>query len=86
MLIQNHYWHYKTLKNNNSNGNNRNNYYDLVLSDIKMPEMNGIELASIIRRMNKDILIILMTASSGIADVNHSILTFLNIKMLLPNL
>jgi CheY-like chemotaxis protein len=68
------------IKNNNSNGNNRNNYYDLVLGDIKMPEMNGIELASIIRRMNKDIPIILMTASSGIADVNHSILKFLNIK------
>ena len=52
----------------------------MVISGIRMPEMNGIELASIIRRMNKDILIILMTASSGIADVNHSILTFLNIK------
>jgi CheY-like chemotaxis protein len=52
----------------------------LVISGIRMPEMNGIELASIIKRMNKDIPIILMTASSGIADVNHSILTFLNIK------
>ena len=52
----------------------------MVISGIRMPEMNGIELASIIRRMNKDIPIILMTASSGIADVNHSILTFLNIK------
>jgi CheY-like chemotaxis protein len=52
----------------------------LVISGIRMPEMNGIELASIIRRMNKDIPIILMTASSGIADVNHSILKFLNIK------
>jgi CheY-like chemotaxis protein len=52
----------------------------LVISGIRMPVMNGIELASIIRRMNKEIPIILMTASSGIADVNHSILTFLNIK------
>jgi CheY-like chemotaxis protein len=52
----------------------------LVISSIRMTVMNGIELASIIRRMNKDIPIILMTASSGIADVNHSILTFLNIK------
>ena len=52
----------------------------MVISGIRMPEMNGIELASIIKRMNKDIPIILMTASSGIADVNHSILTFLNIK------
>ena len=52
----------------------------MVISGIRMTVMNGIELASIIRRMNKDIPIILMTASSGIADVNHSILTFLNIK------
>ena len=52
----------------------------MVISGIRMTVMNGIELASIIKRMNKDIPIILMTASSGIADVNHSILTFLNIK------
>ena len=79
MLIQNHYWHYKTLKNNNSNGNNRNNYYDLVISDIRMPEMNGVELVSSIRKINKDIPIILMTASSGI-DIDHSILNFLNVE------
>lgn len=36
------------MKNNNSNDNS---YYDLVISDIKMPEMNGIELASIIRKI-----------------------------------
>jgi CheY-like chemotaxis protein len=65
------------MKNNNSNDNS---YYDLIISDIKMPEMNGIELVSNIRKMNKDIPVILMTASSGIADTDHSILNFLNIK------
>ena len=60
----------------NSNGNNQ---YDLVLSDIKMPEMNGIELASIIRRMNKEIPIILMTAA-GIESISHSIFNLLNIE------
>jgi CheY-like chemotaxis protein len=65
------------MKNNNSNDNS---YYDLIISDIKMPEMNGIELVSNIRKMNKDIPVILMTASSGIADIDHSILNFLNIK------
>jgi two-component system cell cycle response regulator CpdR len=60
----------------NSNGNNQ---YDLVLSDIKMPEMDGIELASNIRRMNKNIPIILMTASS-MECINHSIINFLNIE------
>ena len=60
------------MKNNNGN----DNCYDLVISDIKMPEMNGIELASIIRKMNKDISIILM--SLDIKDMDHSILRFLN--------
>jgi len=66
----------------NSNGNNR---YDLVLSAIKMPEMDGIELASNIRRMDKDISIILMTAS-GIEDINHSILNLLNIGDIISKL
>ena len=64
------------MKNNN-NGNNDNNY-DLIISNIKMPEMNGIELASIIRKMNKDIPIILM--SSYTIDIDHFILKFLNIE------
>jgi CheY-like chemotaxis protein len=62
------------MKNNIGN----DNHYDLVISDIKMPEMNGIELASIIRKMNKDIPIIFMTAF-GITAINHSSLKFLNI-------
>jgi CheY-like chemotaxis protein len=66
------------MKNGNSNGNS-NNYYDLIISDIKMPEMNGIELASIIRKIDKEIPIILMTASS-IKDIDSSILKFLNIE------
>ena len=58
--------------------NNDDNDYDLVISDIRMPEMNGIELASIIRKMNKDISIILM--SSDIKETDHSSLRFLNIE------
>lgn len=65
------------MKNNNSNDNS---YYDLVISDKRMPEMNGIELVSSIRKMNKDIPIILMSASSDISDTDHSILNFLNIE------
>jgi CheY-like chemotaxis protein len=62
------------MKKNNGN----NNYYNLLLCDIKMPERNGIELASTIRKMNKDIPIILM--SSDIKHMDHSILKFLNIE------
>jgi DNA-binding NtrC family response regulator len=38
----------------------RSDDHDLVISDIIIPEMNRIELASIIRKVNKDISIILM--------------------------
>ncbi len=63
------------IKNNKDNAN----YYDLIISDIRIPQMNGIELASIIRKMNKDIPIILMTAYEVI-DIDPSILKFLNIE------
>ena len=44
-----------------------------------MPEMNGIELASIIRKMHKDMPIILLN-SSDMIDIDYSILKFLNIQ------
>ena len=68
------------IKNNNND--NDSNYYDLVISDIRMPEINGIELASIIRKMNKEIPIILMI-DSGITDIDHSIVKFLNIEYII---
>ena len=61
------------MKNINDNG------YDLVISDFRMPGMNGIELATLIRKMNKDIPIILMTAYD-IIDIDPFILKFLNIE------
>jgi CheY-like chemotaxis protein len=67
------------------NQNSKDVYYDLVISDIKMPEMNGIELASIITKMNKEIPIIFMTASDMI-DINNSILKFLNRESVIANL
>ena len=67
-------------QNKNNDNHNSNHHYDLVISDIIMPEMNGIELAaSIIRKMNKDIPIILMTAS-GIKDIDQYNIKFLNIE------
>ena len=47
-----------------------------------MPGMNGIELATLIRKMNKDIPIILMTAYDAI-DVDPFILKFLNIEYII---
>ena len=60
------------MKNIDDNG------YDLVISDFRMPEMNGIELATLIRKMNKYIPIILMTAYDTI-DIDPFVLKFLNI-------
>ena len=64
------------MKNTDDNG------YDLVISDFRMPGMNGIELATLIRKMNKDIPIILMTAYDAI-DVDPLILEFLNIEYII---
>jgi two-component system cell cycle sensor histidine kinase/response regulator CckA len=36
--------------------------YDLVLSDIRMPQMSGLELAGHIRSINPDVKILLMSA------------------------
>ena len=58
---------------------NNDDDYDLIISDIRMHEMNGIELVSIIRKMDKDIPIILLTAYDVI-DIEPSILKFLNIE------
>ncbi|WP_320035219.1 response regulator transcription factor [Halarcobacter sp.] len=40
----------------------KNNHIDIILSDISMPEMSGIELSKEVRKNNKNIPIILLTA------------------------
>lgn len=48
-------------------------YYDLVISDINMPVMNGIELASIILSENYEQAVIFITAYNEIEFLQRSI-------------
>lgn len=45
-----------------------NNLYDLIISDIMMPEIDGFEFAETIRRLNKAIPILFMTARDDITS------------------
>jgi hypothetical protein len=46
---------------------------DLILMDIKMPELDGYEATRQVRRMNKDVIIIAQTAYSLLGDRDKSI-------------
>jgi len=45
-------------------------FYSLILTDLRMPDINGIEFAKQIRKMRKDIYIWLMTAYYLDEDLN----------------
>lgn len=44
------------------------NIFDLIVSDIMMPDIDGFEFASTVRELNKDILILFMTARDDITS------------------
>ena len=44
------------------------NIYDLIISDIMMPDINGFEFAETVRNVNKTIPILFMTASDDISS------------------
>lgn len=49
------------------------NVYDLVLLDIMLPKMNGLEVLKIVRERNYNVPIILLTAKSQISDKIHGL-------------
>jgi PAS domain S-box-containing protein len=51
----------------------QNQDVNLILMDMKMPEMDGYEATRLIRQMNKDVIIIAQTAYSLIGDRDKSI-------------
>ncbi len=42
--------------------------YDLVISDIKMPGMNGLDLLRHVKQVSPDTLVVMMTAFSSTED------------------
>jgi len=50
----------------------KNTHFDLILTDIKMPEINGLELLKLITQINPDITVIMMTAYGEIDMVIHA--------------
>jgi len=51
----------------------QSNNYDILISDISMPELNGIELAKRIREKNQEIFIIFTTAHSDFSYMNEAL-------------
>ncbi|MGL4853449.1 MAG: hybrid sensor histidine kinase/response regulator [Phocaeicola sp.] len=51
----------------------KQNYYDLILMDIRMPIMDGIEATKLIRAINKDVTIIAVTANAFDTDREKAI-------------
>jgi CheY-like chemotaxis protein len=63
-------------------------YYDAILMDLRMPEMNGLEAARAIRAMNREdartIPIIALTANAFDEDVQRSMQAGMNAHLSKP--
>ena len=51
----------------------KNGSYDLVITDLKMPKMNGRDMLDEIHALNKDTVLIVMTASDSNMDVTQTV-------------
>lgn len=49
-----------------------NNNFDLIITDLNMPGMNGLELAAIVNTQHPDITIFLITASPLSSIIEHT--------------
>ena len=50
-----------------------NGNFDVVLTDVLMPIMDGIEMATKIKEINPDIFIIFLTASRSMTDIDKGL-------------
>lgn len=50
----------------------KKNHYDLVITDLKMPKMNGRDMLNQIHEIDKDVVLIVMTASDSNIDATQT--------------
>ena len=68
ILEKNSYYVDSALNPNEAFLKMENNAYNLIISDIMMPEMDGFEFARTIRQLDKDIPILFITSKDGFED------------------
>lgn len=68
--------------------NSEDNYYDVVLMDVRMPVMNGLETAAAIRALSREdaktVPIIALTANAFDEDVQRSLQSGMNAHLSKP--
>ena len=81
-ILKNFFFEVKSVKNGlealeayTSHHKKTNQYYDLVLSDIRMPKINGIELTSELYSFNPDQAVIILSAH----EETHHLLPLINL-------
>ncbi|MBN2824773.1 MAG: response regulator [Campylobacterales bacterium] len=51
----------------------KQSHYDIIITDINMPQMNGIEMIERIRQINQDVTILIVSAYSDVKHLTNSI-------------
>ncbi len=47
--------------------------FDVVITDIMMPVMDGVQMSKEIKKINSDVFIIFLTASRGVSDLDKNL-------------
>ena len=51
----------------------KENDFDIVITDIRMPKLNGIDMIKKIKEINPNVFVIFITASRGKLDINENL-------------